>query len=197
MSFWCSAPTNGSLPQNMSPSRASHGGLARTARIRFPTTGAWNETWNPIDANEPSGRNSPVKKSDASVTVGEPETLCNAMRISSVIARRRDLMTSKATGWTSMLSRGLIIDSSRSNADVKVTEFIGDGGSAGWHDDALPRKLDNRRPLEFGIGRRVTCLENSCLQKGGWIVEHNASCSRVGEGRALWARCWRLQEAPG
>ena len=64
------------------------------ARIRWPTTEAWNETCRPMEANEPSGRNRPVKKSEASVTVGEPETLCSAMRISSVMARRRERTTS-------------------------------------------------------------------------------------------------------
>src|SRR6267142_2288217 len=78
--------------------------------MRCPTTGAWKETWKPIDAKDPSGRNSPVKKSDASVTVGEPDTLCNAIRISSVIARSRDRITSKATGCTgTSLSELLII----------------------------------------------------------------------------------------
>src|SRR5882757_8199529 len=77
--------------------------------MRCPTTGAWNETWKPIEAKDPSGRKSPVKKSDASVTVGEPDTLCNAIRISSVIARSRDRITSKATGCTGTSFSELLI----------------------------------------------------------------------------------------
>src|SRR5882757_6373228 len=183
MSFWWSAPTNGSLPQNMSPSRASSVGLARTARIRFPTTGAWNDTWKPIDANEPSGRKSPVKKSEASVTVGEPETLCNAMRISSVIAMSRDRMTSNATGWTSVLSRPLIIDCSLFDTYVEVAEFVRNGGPARWDDYALSGELDNCWAVDLGVGRRVTSFVDRRLQRDLWVVEDNATRSCRFEGR--------------
>ena len=45
-------------------------------------------------ANEPSGTYRPVKKSLASVTVGEPDTLCRAIRISSVTLSSRLRTTS-------------------------------------------------------------------------------------------------------
>ena len=70
---------------NMSPSRTGRPAAAM-CRMSAPTGGASWVTWKPIVANSPSGRYRPVKKSVASVTVGEPDTLCSAIRISSVMA---------------------------------------------------------------------------------------------------------------
>ena len=52
-----------------------------------------------MDTTEPSSRKRPVKKSEASVTVGDPETLWSAMRISSAMATSRFLITSKVTAF--------------------------------------------------------------------------------------------------
>ena len=48
--------------------------------------------------------NRPVKKSEASVTVGEPDTLCSATRISSVMAISRLRMTSKTIGFIVLMA---------------------------------------------------------------------------------------------